>query len=217
MSKATEHWSRIEFGRDDVQVVGESLDFDGFFQIYSVNLRHRLFAGGWSKVINRELFKRHDAVGVLLYDPVLDSVALVEQFRIGVLGSAAAEQAGQSPWIWELVAGIIDNGESAMEVARRESKEEAGTVIEQLEPIAQYYASPGGSNEHFHLFAGKADLSQTAGVHGLPAEGEDIRVHVLSVQQCWQKLLNGELNNAHTLVAVQWLKLNHQWLRERWS
>jgi ADP-ribose diphosphatase len=217
MDSKTQDLRRVQFDRDDVEILDDASLYQGFFQIRSLNLRHRLFRGGWGKVISRELFLRGDAVGVLMYDPKMHAVALVEQFRVGVLGSNTARARGQSPWLLELVAGIIEPDESEEDVAQRESLEETGTPIEQLEPIAQYFSSPGGSNEYFHLFAGKADLSNTGGVHGLPDEGEDIRVHVLSVEQCWQKVLEGELNNAHTLIAMQWLKLNDERLRALWS
>jgi ADP-ribose pyrophosphatase len=115
-----------------------------------------------------------------------------------------------------LVAGLIDKDENPQAVAIREAVEEAGCVVETLEPIAKYFSSPGGSREFLYLFCGKSDLSRAGGVHGLETEGEDIRVHVMSFDSCWQKLQDGELVNAHTLIAVQWLKLHRDRLRELW-
>ncbi len=204
------------FSRDDVKILSDEIAHQGFFQLRSLKLKHRLFRGGWSDVISRELMDRHDAVGVLLFDPVLNQIALVEQIRVGVIGSELAKQRNTSPWSLELVAGLIDKDEQPQIVAGRESIEEAGVVIAQLEPIGEYYSSPGGSNEYFYLFAGRCDLSQAGGVHGLDEEGEDIRVHLFSVADCWQMLSRGQLNNAHTLIAMQWLKLNYQDLKARW-
>jgi ADP-ribose pyrophosphatase len=205
-----------KLGRDDVEVLNDEESYKGFFQIHTLRLRHRLFQGGWSQTLSRELFKRNDAVGVLLFDPALDSVALIEQFRVGVLGNDHASQRRESPWMLELVAGLIDKDEQPQAVAVRESQEEAGAVIEQLEPIGEYYSSPGGSNEYFYLFAGKTDLSNAGGIYGLEQEGEDIRVHLMTVDELWLKLHRGELLNAHTLIAVQWLKLNYQRLKSLW-
>ncbi len=111
----------------------------------------------------------------------------------------------------------MDKNEAPEKVAARESVEEAGTVIQQLESIGEYYSSPGGSNEYFYLFAGKADLSKAGGIHGLEDEGEDIRVQVMGVEALWSLLECGQLINVHTLIAVQWLKLNHQRLKALWS
>lgn len=205
------------FGLGDVELLADERSYDGFFEIRSLNLRHRLFEGGWSAAISRELFVRHDAVGVLLYDPQLDSVALVEQFRVGAYGHNQQHGTDSSPWLLELVAGLIDKKESPETVAERESEEEAGALIKQLEPIHQYFSSPGGSCEYFYLFCGHCDLSDVSGVHGLEDESEDIKVHVLSVDQAWQKLQQGQLNNAHTLIAMQWLMMNKSRLQEQWG
>ncbi|MGK0498560.1 MAG: ADP-ribose pyrophosphatase [Oceanicoccus sp.] len=204
------------FSRADVELLDDNSAYQGFFQIRCLKLRHRLFQGGWSDTIKRELFKRHDAVGVLLVDPKLQAVALIEQFRVGMYGSKHGEQQQHSPWSLELVAGLIDKDEVPAEVAARESEEEAGTVIKALAPIAEFYSSPGGSNEYFYLFAGLADLSTAGGIHGLVEEGEDIRVHVVTLPVLWQLLEQGKLNNAHTLIAVQWLKMHYLSLQQRW-
>ncbi len=204
------------FTRDDVELLDSEEAYQGFYQIQTLTLRHRLFHGGWSQPIRRELFKRHDAVGVLLYDPKLDAVALIEQFRVGVYGSVVASEKLHSPWLLELVAGLIDKVEPPAQVVVREAEEEAGAIVQELEPIGEYYSSPGGSNEYFYLFAGRADLSQAGGIHGLEEEGEDIRVHLLPVAKLWGLLEAGKLINAHTLIAVQWLKLHHQRLRSKW-
>ena len=201
----------------DVEVIEDQISFKGFYQLNTVALRHKLFLGGWSKTVSRELFKRHDAVGVLLYDPLLDAVALVEQFRIGVFGSDVARKNHQSPWILELVAGLIDKEEVPAEVARREAFEESGIIVEDIEPVGEYYSSPGGSNEYFYSFIGRADLTHAGGIHGLENEGEDIKVHLIQLHELWSKLDQGLLINAHTLIAVQWLKLHYQELKLRWS
>ena len=201
----------------DVEVIEDQISFKGFYQLNTLALRHKLFLGGWSKTVSRELFKRHDAVGVLLYDPLLDAVALVEQFRIGVFGSDVARKNNQSPWILELVAGLIDKEEVPAEVARREAFEESGIIVEDIEPVGEYYSSPGGSNEYFYSFIGRADLTHAGGIHGLENEGEDIKVHLIQLDELWSKLDQGVLINAHTLIAVQWLKLHYKELKLRWS
>ncbi|MET0379829.1 MAG: NUDIX domain-containing protein, partial [Spongiibacteraceae bacterium] len=119
-------------GRDDVEIVKDETVYQGFFKLSRFTLRHRLFRGGWSPIFTRELFRRRDAVGVLLYDPKLDCVALIEQFRIG-----AYLRPGTQPWLLEVVAGVIDTDESPGEVATREALEEANCTITALEPIAE--------------------------------------------------------------------------------
>lgn len=197
-------------GPDDVEISVREECFSGFYRIERLQLRHRQFAGNMGPLISRELFVRHDAVCVLPYDPQRDEVVLVEQFRVGAL------EAGVNPWLLELVAGLIDKDEEPEEVARREAVEEAGITLGALWPISQYLPSPGGSNELVHLFVGRCDSSQAVGIHGLAEEGEDIRVHVLALEDALQALRDGRINNAASMLALQWLALNRAEVRGLW-
>ena len=198
-----------QFAADDVESVARERVYDGFFKLDKLQLRHRKFAGDWSATLTRELVARHQAVGVLLYDPQLDAIALVEQFRVGAI-------AGAKPWLLELVAGLIDRDESPADVARREVREEADCAVLALEPIFDFFMSPGGSNEYLHLFCARCDLKNAGGVHGLPEEHEDIRVHVFSYTEAMALLQRGGIDNAITLIALQWLQLQRERLRQQW-
>lgn len=186
----------------DVEVLERARRYRGFFALDAVTLRHRLFAGGWSPPLTRELLIRKPAVGVLLYDPEHALVGLVEQFRVGAL----AEPAG--PWVMEVVAGIAAPGEDYAAVARREALEEAGIEQLSLEPICRYLSSPGGTDEVLTLFCGITDLRGRAGCFGLAHEHEDIRLHVLAEDTALAGLATGAYNNAATIICLQWLALN---------
>ena len=165
------------FSGTDVEILERGNVNNGFLQVDKIELRHRLFAGGWSDNINRELLVRDEAVGVLLFDPARDQIALVRQFRVGALEDDA------SPWLLELVAGMVGTNEELKEVARRETQEESNCEIIELTKICDYYGSPGVSNEKVTLFCAKIDASNTGGVHGLAEEHEDIEVVVLSYNE----------------------------------
>lgn len=203
-----------EFGAQDLEVVQRTPGYRGFFAIDKVILKHRLYAGGWSPPFVRELFLRDPAAGVLLYDPDRDQLVMVEQFRIGALPNA--ENAGTSPWLLEVVAGILAPQESAADLSRREAKEEAGCDVQDLIHIIDYYNSPGGSNEHISLYCGRVDASNAGGIHGLEEENEDIRALVLSFDEAWQALRDGRMNNAMAIIAMQWLYINRPSLRQSW-
>jgi ADP-ribose pyrophosphatase len=185
----------------DVKILEEKPCYQGFFTMKKLSLQHKLFNGGWGKPLTRELFERGEAAAVLLFDPKLDVVVLTEQFRIGALNEP-------SPWIFELVAGMIEPGESPSDVAIRETLEESGAVITQLTSICQYLVSPGGTNEKLHVFMALVDSTNIGGIHGLSSEGEDILVHKISRQQAYEAVNSGAINNAATIIALQWLELN---------
>jgi len=196
-----------EFTRADVEIVRSEELYKRFFRVEKVFLRHKLFNGGWGKEIGRELFVRGEAVAVLLYDPVNDTIGLVEQFRIGAINEL------DGPWCYEVVAGMVEEGESPEEVGRRELLEEANVEPYSMEYICNYLSSPGGSDEKLHLYCALCDLSDAGGVYGLPEEGEDIRVHVFAAQDVFDELLKGRFNNAAALICLQWLQLNRSRLR----
>ncbi|WP_405119109.1 NUDIX domain-containing protein [Pseudomonas leptonychotis] len=197
--------------QDDVQVLERETCFSGFYKLDRLRLRHRQFAGDMGPELNRELFVRHDAVCVLPYDPQRDCVVLIEQFRVGALSKSA------NPWLLELVAGLIDKDEQPEEVARREALEEANLPLSSLWPITQYYPSPGGSSERVHLFIGRCDSEGAGGVYGLAEEGEDIRVHVWPLEDALDAVKDGRIDNAASIIALQWLALNRVEVRGLWS
>lgn len=197
-----------DYNTDSVEIISRENVYKGFFKMEKIRLRHKLFAGGWSEEISRELFVRGDAVGAVLYDPILDKIGLVEQFRIGALREP------QGPWCLEVVAGMIEVGESPEQVVTREVKEEANLVPDQLEYICYYLSSPGGSDERLYLYCCICDLSTAGGIHGLDHEHEDIRVCVFNADEVFDALLVGRFNNAATLICLQWLQWNRGRLRE---
>lgn len=198
------------FTKADVLLEKRETLFQGFYRVDKLHLRHRQFAGGMGPLLVRELFVRPPAVGVLVYDADIDGVLLIEQFRVGALDDA-------HPWQMEIVAGLIGPGELLEEVARREALEEAGVTIDAMEKVMEFMPSAGGSDERFTLFVGRADLARAGGIHGLPEEGEDIRVNVMSVTQALAALHSGRINNAPCILALQWLALNKPRLQAQWK
>lgn len=200
-----------QYTQADVEVLDQQWVFRGYFGVRRVTLRHRKFDGDWSDSITRELFERGDAVAVLPYDLERDELVLIEQFRPGALTDAS------TPWMLELIAGVVEPDETDAEVAHREALEEAGCTLDALELIATFYPSAGACTEQIRCFIGRVKNAPEAGVFGLEEEHEDIKVHRLSCAQAFALLNENKINNGHTLIALQWLALNHQALRSRWA
>jgi ADP-ribose pyrophosphatase len=193
-----------KFMANDVEILDEKEAYRGFYQLKQYLLRHRLFAGGWSRPLKREVVCRIPAVAVLLYDAKADAVVLIEQFRVGAL------QHADGPWQLEMVAGLIDTDETPEQVAVRECQEEAGVSITtgQLHKLCEYLVTPGGSNESLTIYCAPVDANEIGGFHGVPNEGQDIRVLSMARAELWQWLQEGKVTNAATIIALQWLELN---------
>jgi len=200
----------LQFGAQDVRILASETAYDGHFQLRKLTLQHRCFGGGWSQPLVRELFERGDAVGVLPYDPVNDSLVLIEQFRPGAMRGDA------SPWMLELIAGVVEPNESDEQVVHREAMEEAGCELSELLPIASLLPSAGACSEQVRLFCGRVTTASIGGIHGLQDEGEDILVHSVARADALQLLAQDRIPNGHTLIALQWLQIHGDALRERW-
>ncbi|ARB73259.1 ADP-ribose diphosphatase [Pasteurella multocida] len=197
-----------QFRQQDIEILKEETLYQGFFQLKKIQFKHKLFAGGYSGVVTRELLVKGAASAVIAYDPIKDAVVLVEQVRIG----AYQPDSEQSPWLLELIAGMVEEGEKPEEVALRESEEEAGVQVQDLQHCLSVWDSPGGVLERIHLFVGKVDSTTAKGLHGLSEENEDIRVHVVSREQAYQWVNEGKIDNSIAVLGLQWLQLNYKTL-----
>jgi len=126
---------------------------------------------------------------------------LVEQFRIG------ARFNKPDPWLMEVIAGMMEKNEEPRDVAIRETFEEAGIQLSDVTLVRRYYASPSSTTEEVFVFTSECDLSNAGGVFGLAEEGEDIKVHIVSIEQALEWLDQGVIKNAISVIALQWLAL----------
>jgi ADP-ribose pyrophosphatase len=197
--------------RADVEVIEKTTPFQGYFRVDRYTFRHRLFGGGWSGAMTREVFERGHAVAVLPYDPIRDEVVLIEQFRAG------AYAAERGPWLVEIVAGIVEDGEAHEDVARREAKEEAGLDMGALAFVCDYIASPGAMTHSVKVYVGQVDAEGTGGVFGVPEEHEDIRVEAVPFDEAMTLMRIGRIQDAAGIIALQWMALHRDALRGTWG
>ena len=194
----------------EFKIINKEILYSGFFRMEKYCLKHTLYGGGWSAEINRELFVRGSCVAVLLYDPERNKVVLIEQFRAGAILNP------DRAWLVEIVAGAIEENETAKEVAYRESIEEAGCEIQELIVINEFYTTPGGASERITLFCGKIDSSKVGGIHGLDHEDEDIWVRTVDFDEAYRMVENNEIESAIPIIAIQWLALNKEKILQKW-
>jgi ADP-ribose pyrophosphatase len=193
------------YNKQDVEVTSRETLFKGFLQVEKVSLRHRLFKNtGYTSVLQRELIHRPEAAGVLIYNDQQQRFALIEQFRVGALDDQ------QSPWQLEIIAGVLDGDESPETCIRRESLEESGCQLDQLQHLFSFYPSAGACSELFHLYAAQADLPEQGGIFGVANEGENIQLHLFDYADLSRLLTSGRLANAPVIMALQWLEQHLQ-------
>ncbi len=194
----------------DLEILATEVGYQGFYRLQRLRLRHRLFAGGMSPPLEREVIDKGDVAAVLLYDPRRDEVVLIEQFRIGARDDA------RGPWLLEIVAGLIEPGETPEQVARREALEEAGCTVQELLPISTFYTSPAQTSQRTHLYLGRVDSSGAGGIHGLAEEGEDIRVVCLAAEQAISLAEQGRTDSSWPLISLFWFARHRETVRQSW-
>jgi len=195
-----------------VDLVERRRVYDGYFKVDRCRLRHELFEGGMSGVLQREVVARDGEVAAVLpLDPAAGKVVLVEQFRPGPWA------AGLNPWTLECVAGVMERGESPEQLVRREAREEAGLEILQLELMHRFLSTPGMSSELVHLFCGRVKISgQGNAIYGVKNEGENIRSVACGIDESLSLLKRGKITNGKTIIALQWLALYHREIIRKW-
>ncbi len=191
------------FTQDDFIIEKKTHLHRGFCPVDRYELKYKHFDGSFGEVQSREFIQKPLAIGILPYDTKLHQIVLIEQFRIGAILQHPA------PWLIEIVAGIMDkDDESPEELIRREMQEEAGLAVVSILPIYNYFTSPGYSTEKIELFCAKVDSTKAPKFSGLKSEGEDIKIHVIPVQEAFDAIKSGRINNSMAIIALQWLELN---------
>jgi ADP-ribose pyrophosphatase len=193
----------------DWKIHKKKLAYDGHFKLTKYELSHEKYDGESTQALQRELVGRNDAVAMVAYDPITDEIVLVEQFRVGAMGE-------EQPWLIEIVAGLIDEGESPEQVSIRESQEEIGCTPSELIKIAGFYTSPGGNSEWIHLYIGKISVDELAESGGLDEEGEDIKIIVVPASDVPYMLSTGEVRSAIAIIGLQWFVMNRENIRQEW-
>ena len=175
--------------------------FDDFFKVEEAYLRFEQFNGEMSPRIRRLNMERGNSVAIVILNKDTGNLILGTQFRYPTY------QNGDG-WTIEIIAGMVDPGETPEQTLRRELEEEIGLRIETFESLAVFYPSPGGSSEQVYLYYAEvsgehAKYKQTG---GLLSHGEDVKAIELSLQDALAKVKAGEIVDAKTIIGIYWLE-----------
>lgn len=184
------------------KIVSKKNLYDGFFKMNEIVLKYKKYDGTWTNSISRELFGGAQVSAVLPYDPLKKEIILIQQFRPGTISK------NLDNYLIEIVAGIIDEGETPEDAAKRECFEETGCVIKKLIPIQGYFPAPGSSESFYHLFLGETETFSGTRIMGLENENEDIKVQSFKSSKVREIMQKGKILNGLTLIALQWFFLN---------
>jgi ADP-ribose pyrophosphatase len=174
----------------------ERLALDDFFKVKKAALQFEKFDGTLGEKIEQLSFIRGRAVAILLYDEAARDFIFIEQFRYPYF-----ESQRERGWIIEIVAGMVDQNETPLAAAQRETIEEIGYSCEEVKPLAEFYVSPGSSAEHVSVFWGKLGKKISEG-GGKTSENENLRLVRMPVAEAYRRLEEGKFQDAKTMIAL---------------
>jgi len=180
--------------------------FDDFFKIDELTVEHLKKDGTTRSVQRRLVFERGDSVAVLLFNRDRHTVVLVEQFKVPALVARRRDEPTTTDgWLVETLAGMIDAGETPQVAAIRETLEETGYRIATPELIGRFFASPGGTSERVFLyFAEVGDTDRVSAGGGI--EDEDVKVLEVGLDQTFEQLAAGLIEDPKLAIAAYWLQ-----------
>ena len=185
------------------KVVRKERIFDEFFIVERAKVKHERFHDNSWNQVKRYNLRRPEAVAIVLENMSTGNIVMVEQFRYATVNTT-----GRDGWELEIVAGLIDKGETPEQSIIRESFEEVGYRVQSPKHIFTYFASIGISDEMVHLYYGQvSDQDKVAEGGGLENESEDLAIREIPFPELARMLKNGTIVDAKTIVALQWLAL----------
>lgn len=186
----------------DVVVRSRKRVFDDVFKVDEVIVSHRQTDGAMSPDKRRLVFERGDSVAALIYNRDRNRIVLVEELKAGVLDKGRGRG-----FIVETMAGTVRTGEAPHDAVRREALEETGYRLDDIELIAQFFSSPGGTSERIFLyFAVVGDAQKVAAGGGVAADGEQIRIVELTPEQLFARLASCEIEDPKLVIATHHLR-----------
>ncbi len=183
----------------DVSVVSRERLKDGFRSFDAVTVTHESL-DGTQRIgpLRRELLSTGSVVVVIPYDPALDRIVVIRQFRIG-----AALKTANAAAI-ELPAGVCDDGEAPEETAPRELFEETGLRARAVEKLFTMLPSPGLTDEYAFVYLAIVDASRLETAAGLAAEHEDIRPIAAPADALIEAVDAGRVENGFVIACAHW-------------
>jgi len=101
-------------------------------------------------------------------------------------------------YLWELPAGKLDAGETALAGAQRELAEETGYSAKKWKPLVEYYASPGFLGESMKVFVAEGLVAGDAS----PEDDEEIEFRLVKLSDVLEMIEKGAIKDGKTLTSV---------------
>jgi nudix-type nucleoside diphosphatase (YffH/AdpP family) len=190
---------------EHVKILKDEVLSNNWYTLKKFTFKLQLKDGTWQDQV-REAYDRGNGATILLYNKANRTVILTRQFRLPTYINGNA-----TGMMIEACAGLLDK-ENPEDCIRRETEEETGYKISDIKKIFELYMSPGSVTEILYFFVAEYFKEQKVNEGG-GAEGEHENIEVLELpfEDAWQMMERGEINDAKTVVLLQWARMNVTW------
>lgn len=186
--------------QDRVRIIDTTVLSDDWYVLKKTTFDFLRRDGTWQRQ-TRETYDRGNGATILLFNRTRRTVILTRQFRLPAFVN------GHDGMMVEAAAGLLDNA-SPEERIRAEAEEETGYRVHGVQKIFEAYMSPGSVTEKLHFFVAEYDATTRIGDGGgIEAEGEDLEVMELALDDALAAVDRGEIVDGKTIMLLQHLAL----------
>ena len=187
--------------KDRVRIIDTAVLSNDWYVLKKTTFDFLRRDGVWQRQ-SRETYDRGNGATILLFNPARRTVVLTRQFRLPAFVN------GHDGMMIEAAAGLLDNA-TPEERIRAEAEEETGYRVGNVQKVFEAYMSPGSVTEKLHFFIAEYDASTRVGHGGgVEAEGEDLEVIELTLDDALGAVRRGEIVDAKTIMLLQFAALN---------
>ncbi|MDN3580378.1 GDP-mannose pyrophosphatase NudK [Mucilaginibacter flavus] len=186
-----------------IKILKKNVLSDNWYTLYKVTFEATKKDGSVQE-LSREAYDRGNGATILLYNTDKKTVILTRQFRIPTYINGNADG-----MLIECCAGLLDK-DNAEDCIRRETEEETGYQISNLQKVFEAYMSPGSVTELLYFFIAEytIDMKISDG-GGLDHEHEDIEVLELPFTQAIEMMTTGQIKDGKTIILLQHLQISN--------
>ncbi|CAN7734405.1 NUDIX domain-containing protein [Caballeronia sp. LjRoot31] len=187
--------------KDRVRIIDTTVLSNDWYVLKKTTFDFQRRDGAWQRQ-SRETYDRGNGATILLFNRDQRTVVLTRQFRFPAFVN------GHDGMMIEAAAGLLDNA-TPEERIRAEAEEETGYRVDNVQKVCEAYMSPGSVTEKLHFFIAEYDASTRVGHGGgVEAEGEDLEVIELTLDDALDAVRRGEIVDAKTIMLLQFAALN---------
>lgn len=187
---------------EKVKILKNEVLSDNWYILRKLTYKYQLNDGTWQE-LTREAYDRGNGATILLYDLIRRTVILTRQFRLPTFING-----NPTGMLVEACAGLLDK-ENPEDCIRRETEEETGYKINDVQRVFELYMSPGSVTEILYFFIAEYSREQKVNEGGgAEHEHENIEVLELPFEKALSMMDSGEIRDAKTVILLQYLKMH---------